>query len=64
MNKIDENEYYIHLPGNRALIVGPDEDGLSLSLHFPGGHIMVSTDNGKAFEVLEAIQAILTPKGD
>lgn len=60
----DENDFYIRLHENQALSIGPDESGLCISFHFRGGHIMVSMNRGKAFEVLEAIQRVLTPERD
>lgn len=60
----DENDFYIRLPENQALSIGPDESGLCISFHFRGGHIMVSMDREKAFEVLLAIQSLLTPERD
>ena len=62
MNNIDEKEFYIQLPENRSLSIGADGIGLCLSFHFRSGHVMVSMDRDKAFEVLEAIQSILTPE--
>lgn len=64
MNNIEEKEFYITLPGDRSLSIGADGLGLCLSFHFRSGFVMVSMDRGKAFEVLEAIQSILTPERD
>jgi hypothetical protein len=64
MSNIEEKDFYITLPGDRSLIIGADGIGLCLSFHFRSGHVMVSMDRDKAFEVLEAIQSILTPEWD
>jgi hypothetical protein len=64
MNNIEEKEFYIQLPENRSLSIGADGMGLCLSFHFRSGHVMFSMERHKAFEVLEAIQNILTPERD
>jgi hypothetical protein len=64
MSNIEEKEFYITLPGDRSLSIGSVGMWLWLCFVFRSGFVMVSMDRDKAFEVLEAIQSILTPERD
>lgn len=52
-------EHYIRLNGYKAVIVQQDDDGMTLSVHVPGGHLLVSLDKSKSLELLGAISDII-----
>jgi len=52
-------EFHIKAQQFRAVIVDKDGDGLGVSVHAPGAHVMCTLDREQAFELLRAIQSIL-----
>lgn len=52
-------ESYIRLKDNKSIILDDYNDGMSLSVHIPGGHITIFLDKNEALEVLNAVQAIM-----
>ena len=55
MNK----DFYIRLRDNKSIILDNYNDGMSLSVHIPGGHITIFLDKSEALGVLKAVQAIM-----
>lgn len=52
-------EFFIRLSGHKSIIINQDGEGMDLSIHVPGGHLLVILDRNEAFQVLEAVQSIL-----
>ena len=54
-----DKDLYIRIKNNSSLIVSPYEDGLALSVHVPGGHMMVTLTWDQGLDLLEALRIIL-----
>lgn len=54
-----DQQTYIKAQDGRAVIVDRDDDGLSVSVHTQGGHILCTLNRTQALEMLGAIQSIL-----
>jgi hypothetical protein len=52
-------DIYIRLTGFRSIIVGRDEDGIDISLHVLGGHLMSKLTQTEGLELLEALKTVL-----
>lgn len=55
MNK----EHYIRLNDYKSIIVQEDDEGLVLSIHVSGGHLLVILKKDEALNLLEAINDIV-----
>lgn len=62
--KIKKDDLYIRIKNNSSLIVSPDDDGLALSVHVPGGHMMVSLSWDQGMDLLEALKMVLEDQWD
>lgn len=54
-----DKEFYLRLRDNKSLIVSPDDDDVVLSVHVPGGHMMVTLTWDQGLDLLEALRIIL-----
>lgn len=55
MNK----DFYIKASGNKSIVLGDDGDGLCLSIHVPGGNLLITLDHEEGLQLLKAVQAIM-----
>lgn len=54
-----KKEHYIRLKNHKAVIVYEDDEGMTLSVHVPGGHLLVSLNEEEALNLLGAINDIV-----
>ena len=54
-----KKEHYIRLKEFKSVIVAEDDDGMTLSVHVPGGHLLVSLNEEEALNLLGAINDIV-----
>lgn len=54
-----DKDLYIRIKNNSSLIVSPYEDGLALSVHVPGGHMMVYLSFDQGIDLMEAVKLTL-----
>ena len=53
-----KKEHYIRLRDFKSIIVVEDDEGMILSVHVPGGHLLVSLNEEEALNLLGAINDI------
>ena len=53
-----KKEHYIRLRDFKSIIVEEDAEGMTLSVHVPGGHLLVSLNEEEALNLLGAINDI------
>lgn len=56
------DDLYLKLDNNRAIIVGPDEDGIFVSVHLVGGHALGTMTREQAVTLLNYLKTILEPQ--
>lgn len=54
------HEHYIKASDRQSVIVSQEDDGMALSVHIAGGHIMVMLDKKESRQLLEGIQDIMS----
>lgn len=59
-----KEDIYIRLTGFRSIIVGRDEDGIDISLHVLGGHLMSKLTQKEGLELLEALKTVLEAENE
>ena len=53
-----KKEHYIRLRDFKSIIVEEDDEGMTLCVHVPGGHLLVSLNEEEALNLLGAINDI------
>ena len=54
-----KKEHYIRLNDYKSIVVEEDDEGLVLSIHVPGGHLLVILKKDEALNLLGAINDIV-----
>ena len=54
-----KKEHYIRLNDYKSIVVQEDDEGMMLSVHVPGGHILVILNKDEALNLLGAINDIV-----
>lgn len=54
-----KKEHYIRLNDYKSIVVEEDDEGLVLSIHVPGGHLLVTLNEDESLNLLGAINDIV-----
>ena len=54
-----DKEHYLRVQGNKSILVGPNDGGMYLSMHVPGGHLMFTLSKKEALDLFTMIEDII-----
>lgn len=54
-----KKEHYIRLKEFKSVIIAEEDKGLTLSIHVPGGHLLVTLNEDESLNLLGAINDIV-----
>lgn len=57
-----DKDLFMRLENNRSLILGPDEEGIFVSVHLSGGHALVTLTHEQGLTLLNYLKSIMEPQ--